>query len=90
MFEPFSPMDDVMQGVWDQVQIERVQKVAAGVEQMFADPQKRGLIVVENQFGRILEVGLDASVPFGTVHLVRKELDIDNLVSPSTRSGGET
>lgn len=95
---------DMMKLLWKEADEKRNQKIETAVEEMLTDDQARGVRVIENYFGGLIDVRLDSAVPYGTVLIVRKANFLDDLdpiiiknvgvsdagtVPPSEGSGGK-
>lgn len=83
-------LDGVMKLLWKEADEDRNKKLESAVEEMITDEQARGVHVIEDFFGRLIDVRLDHAVPFGTVVFIRKDLYSDLFVPPPERGGGET
>lgn len=95
---------DMMKLLWKEADEQRNRRIETAVEEMLTDDQARGVRVIENYFGGLIDVRLDHAVPFGTILIVRKTNFLDDLdpiiiknvgvsdvgtVPPSEGSGGK-
>lgn len=79
-----------MQDFWAQVDQENVEKLKAALEMRRQDPDGRGLLVVQNQFGTIVRTSLEHHIPRDTILFHREDVNLDGLVPTSTEGGRGT
>lgn len=75
--------------LWKQIDDDRRAKIEAAVEQMITDPEQRGVLIRESQYGVLLSAELSSAVPYGTV-IVKREDVYNGIVSPPAKSGEGT
>lgn len=73
-------IEDLFDNLWKQVREERRKKIETACERMITDPEQRGVLIIENQYGVVLSADLTNTVPYGTVCFVREEINfLDDL-----------
>lgn len=71
--------DDDIRDLWKHVALSNVQKLEEACEKSLLDPQKRGVFVVENQYGTVLSAELSDRVPYGSIYIMKKQVTVSPL-----------
>lgn len=85
--EPLRSTDNFLTDYFKRIVKEGADRIETACEQSLLDPKKRGVLVIQSRLGNIVDVSLSEEVPFGSIHIMRKELPFDRPVSPPAEGG---
>lgn len=80
---------DAFKNLWAEVDAERREMVKAGIEKMIADPEGRGLLITQNQFGVILSADLSDTISAGMIYMNTQPIDLTGLYPVTEKVGSD-